>query len=209
MLLRRLQKAPGYLIGLRSAHFSPPAFKLLIGENLYVDIGPTKPNRDTGFTETVDRYLTYFWGIEGDGAYPADGGYPDVLSTLPTFTTWDDHEFWNTYPEKQTWLLRSDPSSKHYRPYTAAGKECLELFQKTLNPPSNGPNCGSYIFEIPPISFFVANTRSNRTLHNAPSRQIFTSAELQAFENWAANLEAPGVFVIGQPLWLKKGRREE
>ena len=192
-------KAAGYLAGLRSTRFSLPAFKLLIGDNLYVDIGPTRPGRDTGYTETVDRYLTYFW----------QSWYADVLSTLPTFTTWDDHEFWNNYPEKQTWLLRSYPSSAHRPVYIKAGNECLKLFQRTLNPPSIVTAGGSYIFEIPPISFFVADTRSGRTLHDDPARRMLSSGELGALENWTAKLQAPGVLVIGQPLWLTKGGKSD
>lgn len=188
-------KAEGYLTGLHSARFSRPAFKLLVGDNLYVDIGTTKPGRDTGYSETVDRYLTYFWNSH----------YADVLSTLPTFMTWDDHEFWNNYPESQTWLARSWLSGEHRPIYIQAAKECQKLFQKTLNPPSVGQGHNSYIFDIPPISFFIADTRTERSLYDDADRCMFSPQELQAFENWAANLKAPGVLVMGQPLWLPKG----
>lgn len=188
-------KAEGYLAGLHSARFSRSAFKLLVGDNLYVDIGATKPGRDTGYSETVDRYLTYFWNSH----------YADVLSTLPTFMTWDDHEFWNNYPESQMWLARSWLSSGHRPVYIRAGKECLKLFQNTLNPPSVAQGHGSYIFEIAPISFFIADTRTERSLHDDTNRRMFSQQELQAFENWVANLKAPGVLVMGQPLWMSKG----
>lgn len=192
-------KAAGYLAGLRASRFSPPAFKLLIGDNLYLDIGSTKPGRDTGYSETVDRYLTYFWHSQ----------YADVLSTLPTLTTWDDHEYWNNYPESQTWLRRSWLSSDHRPVYIKAGKECIELFQKTLNPSSILPGVGSFVFEVPPISFFVADTRTGRSLYDTVDRHMFSSGEMQAFEDWAMNLKAPGVFVLGQPLWMAKGGKTD
>lgn len=192
-------KAEAYLAGLRSTRFSTPAFKLLAGDNLYVDIGPTKPGRDLGYPETVDRYLKYFW----------ESRYADALSTFPTITTWDDHEYWNNYPESQIWLERSYFWGPHRQEYIGAGDECLELFQNTLNPPGVVPPRKSYTFDVSPLSFFVADTRSGRTLYADRNRRMLSEDELREFEGWAASLHGPGIFVIGQPMWIGKGGKTD
>ena len=67
-----------------------------------------------------------FWlwmAVFGGGALIASGfyvrhfwrsGYADVLGYLPTFTMWDDHEFWNDYPERQAQLMRTWKNGKEY-----------------------------------------------------------------------------------------------
>src|SRR6185295_2197754 len=74
--------------------FPASAFKLLIGDNLYSDVAPGQAWVVGGFSETVARYSLYWWNSD----------YTEVLQTLPTFTCWDDHEFWNNYPEHQPHL---------------------------------------------------------------------------------------------------------
>jgi hypothetical protein len=188
-----------YLNVLRWARkwYGEPSFKLLIGDNLYVDIAPAQFWRSfDGWRETADRYADYFH----------DSFYGDVLAFLPTFTTWDDHEFWNNYPESQLWLSRSTPS--HRTSYVDAGQACIDLFQASLNPP---PVAGrSYTMEGGPASFFVADLRSNRTLIGG--QEMFGEAELKALEAWAKELAdrgKVGILVLGQPLWIDPGGRTD
>jgi hypothetical protein len=182
-----------YLAALKSGWIASPSFKLLVGDNLYLDVGAGKWTQWGGYSETVSRYVRYFW----------TSGYAEVLGFLPTFTTSDDHEFWNNYPESQPHLARSLPPLREG--YIAAGKTSLELFQLSLNPPPRVAGGVAYSFAIPPMEFFVADTRVNRTLHSHTPQRMMPDDELQEFERWVWNLRGPGVFVLGQPLWIEFG----
>jgi hypothetical protein len=183
-----------YLAALESVWCKDAVFKFLVGDNLYLDVAPDQRDITGGYHETVTRYLRYFW----------HSGYGDVLGRLPTFTTWDDHEFWNNYPEAQCHLSRTTGNDK--REYIEAGKECLRFFQGVLN--SNrvaGDNLSYRIDDTPVVSFFTADVRSERTRFEHSSPRMMPDAALNDFEVWASSLARPGVLVIGQPLWIEEG----
>jgi hypothetical protein len=183
--LRLLQSAPSY---------GPLAAKLLVGDNIYVDVGAAPGQARSGPEETVNRYLQYYWR----------SGYADVLSYLPTFCLWDDHELWNNFPEWQVHLARSMNAGGRDA-YAAAGLGALKLFQAALNPPPIVRAGLSYQFEIPPVSCFALDLRAGRTSMKSADPRMTSEAELAAFERWAADLKAPGILVLGQPLWMPRG----
>ena len=83
------------------------------------------------------------------------------------------------------------------------GIACTELYdayQAALNP--GGGRWTS--FRVAPMSFFIADTRSNRTRDTDPNAALATEAQWQDLEAWAAALDGPGVLVLPQPL-LKAG----
>jgi hypothetical protein len=179
--LKVLQGAAGY---------APLAAKLLVGDNLYLDVGPNSGR--SGFEEVADRYVQHYW----------KSGYANVLGFLPTFTIWDDHEFWNNYPERQGWLPRINAARGDYATASLLG---LKTFQSVLNPPPVARVGLSYSFDIPPLSVFALDLRAGRTLHEAAIQRMCSEAELVAFERWAARLKGPGAVVVGQPLWIQTG----
>ncbi len=177
------------------------AFKLLVGDNVYLDVHKRQQERGLfdGYAESAALYLQHY----------VESGYRDVLSHLPTYTTWDDHEFWNNYPEEQKWLTRSHGELRHG--YQKAGIECLRLFQATLNPPAApGVKHLSYaIEEAPLVSFFVADVRSQRKRRKPDRKTMLPAAALEALEEWAETLERPGVLVLGQPLCMEPGGKTD
>ncbi len=176
-----------------STNFGQLDAKLLVGDNLYVDVGSVGAVARSGFEETAERYLRHFWR----------SGYADVLSYLPTFAMWDDHEFWNNYPEHQVWLPRS-MRSRHdlFRDAALTG---IRAFQSVLNPPPVARHGLSYRFELPPLSLFALDLRAGRSMHDVAAPIMCSEAELQAFERWAAGLAGPGALIVGQPLWQGAG----
>ncbi len=182
--LRVLQGAVGY---------NPLAAKFLVGDNLYIDVGPTIGSERTAFESTADAYLHHFW----------QGGYAEVLSYLPTFTMWDDHEFWNNYPEHQIWLPRS--LGRAHANYKAAALAGIKAFQSVLNPTPAARGGLSYRFELPGLSGFALDLRAGRSMHEIANPVMTSEPELQAFERWAAALKGPGAVVVGQPLWMGAG----
>lgn len=183
--LKLLQAAPKY---------GPLSAKLLVGDNIYVDVGAAPGKARSGAEETISRYLRYYW----------HSSYADVLSYLPTFCLWDDHEFWNNYPEWQIHLARSMDAGGRDN-YARAAIAALRLFQAALNPAPVARTGLSYQFAIPPVSCFALDLRAGRTIMKTDRPRMTSEAELAAFERWAAGLEAPGIALFGQPLWIESG----
>jgi len=183
-----------YRATLESVWCKDAVFKFLVGDNLYLDVAPDQRDITGGYRETVARYLRHFW----------HSGYADVLGRLPTFATWDDHEFWNNYPERQCHLSRTSGSDR--KDYIRAGTECLRFFQAILNADlSPNDNLSYRIDNTPVVSFFAADVRSARTRFEDSPPRMMPDAALSTFEAWANSLTRPGVLVIGQPLWIKEG----
>jgi hypothetical protein len=180
-----------------------PLLQLWNGDNLYVDVpsfGFNTPNRP--YVQTLERYLRYFDGT----------AYMRARAVTPNYTTYDDHELWNNFPEPQIHLSRDDDALR--LGYTMAGWACLDLFQAWLNPPPRpelfpplqDPSrpARSFQLDLPPLSIFFADLRTNRD-RQRPNARMMARRDLAALELWAATLRGPGVLVTSQPLWMAKG----
>lgn len=171
---------------------APAALQIFAGDNVYLDVGPGSVDADP-FVEAVRRYL----------AHVDDDDYGAILAARPTVTTWDDHEFWNNYPEVQLHLSRSWGGS--FERNRAAADEALRVFQMTRNPRPVVAGGRSFAIDLPPLSIFVADTRSRRTRTGIARPRLCPEAELGALVRWARHLRGPGLLVLGQPLWLAPG----
>ncbi|MDN5843080.1 MAG: alkaline phosphatase D family protein [Alcaligenaceae bacterium] len=171
------------------------AFKLLLGDQIYLDwppdVVPWRLQRG-GYELVGDRYQQYW----GDDAYRA------FLGLLPNLVVPDDHEFWNDYPEPQiqlpvTWQtgLRDE--------FAAAAREYFRAFQGFLNP--EGGEQAWTIVPLAPASLFAADTRSERSQAQHGQQQIMSAAQWAALENWQHRLRGPGLLAIGQPLLQSDG----
>jgi hypothetical protein len=168
-----------------------PAFHIWCGDNLYLDV-PADSARNQPIDHTVDRYLRYF----------LDSGYAQARAVAPAFTTYDDHEFWNNYPEFQIWLSRTWPGAfEGYRDACHAG---VSLFQASLNT-ADQAGLGWFRFELDPLSFFFLDTRSFRARSADRDVRLITQPSRDALARWTERLDGPGVLVLGQPLWIDKG----
>jgi hypothetical protein len=184
-----------------------PALQFWNGDNLYVDVpsfGPLSAERP--HVQTLERYLRYFDGT----------GYVRARAATPNYTTYDDHEFWNNFPEPQLQLSRDDADQR--LGYTSAGWACLDLFQSSLNPAPRpelfaplqdaSRPARSFQFDLPPLSIFFADLRSNRARQQSEVRML-VRRDMAALEFWAATLRGPGVLVLSQPLWVKTGGKTD
>ncbi len=182
--------AAAYRNALQANFLGANSFKLLIGDNLYLDTAHSEKGLDTGPVETVYRYLDYWWNDE----------YGNVLSHLPSLFTFDDHELWNNYPENVKWLSRTRGSLRNG--YERAGLECLDLFQSSLNPPSVAPAARdrSLATKIAGVPFFFLDMRSRRQFRTGDASRMASLESMAALRAWLANLPGPGFLVLGQPL---------
>jgi hypothetical protein len=163
-----------------------PVFKILMGDQLYADVWAPLPNTiPEGMAQKYERY----WG---------DDPYRDLLASCPTLVSCDDHEFWNDFPQKQ---IQVPLSWDRYQPQAGDTAAALyDSYQALLNP--GGKRWTS--LDVPPVSFFIADTRSYRTSDTDPHARLMLEAQWQDLEAWASRLNGPGVLILPQPL-LKAG----
>lgn len=185
-------------LDLMSIESPPPLFKLLLGDQVYLDwpadVAPWTLARG-GEALVSRRYLRY-WG---------DADYRGFLGTLPNVVVADDHEYWNNYPETQVQL----PVTWHKglrEAFARAAVEYYRQFQGELNGSDPAVPARSWtVIDLPPASLFVADTRSERTHHNADPAHLMGAEQWQALESWQRSLKGPGLLALGQPLFQKDG----
>lgn len=168
-----------------------PALQFWGGDNVYGDV-PTFRGKNSAHGHFVERYLSYL------DTTP----YTYARSLTPNYTTYDDHEFWNNYPESQVWLHQSWEGA--HAECSSAAIDCLRLFQASINPRGVGKGL-SYAFAVPPVHFFFADVRSARTRHGGGGARMMDPQDFAALLHWAKHLAGPGVLVLGQPLWCNAG----
>jgi hypothetical protein len=180
-----------YGAGVRElTRLTDPAFKLLIGDQLYQDYPVNSVGPHSTFSLFARRYEEY-WG---------NAAYQEVLQATPNFFLCDDHEFWNDFPERQIQLGRTWEAASRAE-CEAAARTLYRLYQQVANP----DQATFYSFAIDPVSFFVADTRSERTPFHVPSPHFLSEKQWDAIETWGRELRGPGVLVIGQPLFAHDG----
>ncbi len=167
-------------------------FKLFVGDNLYLDVAPDQDAFDASeeIQEVAKRYVDYWLN---------DDELSIALASSPTLLTFDDHDLWNDYPHSVVWLSRSWPS---YAVASArAAWDGIDTFQRPLNPPALSAPGRSYKFVAGGIPFFVADTRTNRSVAGDPDSKLLPPTDLAALESWLAEDIGPRVLIVGQPLW--------
>jgi hypothetical protein len=166
-----------------------PVFKLLVGDQVYQDY-PSAIGHSAPHFQYAERYSAY-WG---------DPAYQEVLRACPNYFVGDDHEFWNDYPERQSFIPYTfTQASRDARGQAAAA--LYKLYQTSLNP-SPGP---WFKFSVAGVQFFVADTRSDREKCDGSSAKFMSGAQWKDLEDWFDSLTGPGVLVLGQPMFLKDG----
>jgi hypothetical protein len=174
-----------------------PAFKLLIGDQVYQDWPWSLTLAQTPVQKYADRYHQYW----------SDPGYQHLLRSTPNFFLGDDHEYWNNYPEMQMQLPQTWTKTSRAK-FGQAACETYRLFQQCLNP---GPQPW-YRFAVGPVSFFVADTRSQRDPIPPPDERpprFLADDQWADLEAWADGLTGPGVLILGQPMFHHPGSKKD
>ena len=167
-----------------------PHFTVLMGDQLYQDWPPQLDQWSDPLELFARRYAEY-WG---------DPGYQQVLQAAPNFIACDDHEFWNNYPEPQIQVPFTIPSESRRRALEAA-KETYRHYQHAANPDGQR----HFSFTAAGVSFYLADTRSERTPHDDRERHFFVDEQRAALSEWVGTLAGPAVLVLPQPLYQKPG----
>jgi hypothetical protein len=179
------------LAALRDVPEPRPVFKLLVGDQVYADWPPIGllpfANLGRAYLARYQEYWNYL-------------PYRDFLSESPNFFTCDDHEWWNNAPEFQYHLPQTWTDGRR-QASLAGARQAYGLYQ--VRPNASGGFWST--FDIPPVSFFIADTRSDRSLFADEPRRLYSPGQATALADWARQLTGPGFLVLGQPLFGKEG----
>lgn len=168
-------------------HSASPDIKLLAGDQVYLD-SPFWEYllRRYSDDDLRDRFLKNYaatWSqLHGETA-----GFARLLRNGANFFSSDDHEYWNNAPNRGTLSLNTY-SDADRKVWLDAAKGLFRAFQ-TPRPLLR--------FDVPPLSFMIADTRINR---DADEAAFMPDKDLAEVATWVKSLKGPGVLVIGQPL---------
>lgn len=172
--------------------------KILCGDQVYLDDPALHFLFNTHSFEDLEEILlanyVNTW-TQGKGTTIATGranpGYQQFLQNGANFFSSDDHEFWNNAPNRAA-LIRDSWSSEGRYNWLKIAKSLLEIFQSKTS---------KTIFNVGSLSFFIADTRINRT---AGRISFMSSQDIEALDDWVTNLTGVGVLVVGQPIFSAK-----
>jgi len=167
-----------------------PHLTILAGDQVYLDLPTLKDFRDDvrWLADKFERDYTLNWS--------GPLAYTQVLDAAPSISLPDDHEYWNNYPHPSPFIANSRTPDGRDR-WRQAAQAVYEGFQLAY-PAKLGQ---SITLDVKPLSFFFADTRSNKNVNRDFTMTDDARAQL---DNWAAHVIAAkmfGVFVSGQSLF--------
>ena len=169
---------------------SLPHMTLLAGDQVYLDLPTLKdfPDDIAGLAKKFESDYTLNWR--------GPLGYTGVLSAAPSVSIPDDHEYWNNYPHLSPFIQNSFKEASRER-WRRAAQAVYQGFQLAYPSKLGEP----VILEVAPLSFFVADTRSNKDFDR---RFTMTDEAHQQLEDWVSQVIEKrqfGAFVSGQSLF--------
>ncbi|KAA3600011.1 MAG: alkaline phosphatase family protein [Candidatus Scalindua sp. AMX11] len=176
-------------------------FLLLLGDQIYADYVPKnliKKNSGNwkrclpliaNFVPLFSYYFRFKEAADFEAYKYAYRLYWDsfpfrkALMSIPTFMTFDDHEFRNG------WGLQSEnnPGTRRGRKFVSRKEEALkayDLYQHTLNPQTPHKQYW-YRFNFGDIGFFVLDTRTERDKKG--EKIILDIKQMEALKDWLSN----------------------
>jgi hypothetical protein len=168
---------------------SKPHLTLLAGDQVYLDLPTLREfeNNTAWLAQKFEEDYTLNW------AGPL--AYTEVLKAAPSVSVPDDHEYWNNFPHHCT-IINNTYSDEGQRRWELAARTVFEGFQRQYPFETGDP----FIIDVDPLSFFLADTRSNKDRNLA---QTMSDASRQKLDEWVTRVieeERFGVFLSGQSL---------
>jgi hypothetical protein len=163
--------------------------KFLCGDQVYLDapyynFTAAKHSGDELRALFLNTYLQTFGQVGGRVTLY------DLLRSGGNYFSPDDHEFWNNAPNEAV-AVRDSRNHPNKEDWSRLAGEFYKVFQGRPQP-----------FTVNPVSFFTADTRTNRDDRNG---RFMIETDLDVLVDWIGNLKGPGVLVVGQPVFTKKG----
>ena len=165
-----------------------PDMTLLLGDQVYLDL--PLPGSLGGLRKLSRKFEEDYWRN-----WTENPGYAQILAAAPWVAIPDDHEYWNNYPHAAT-LIPNSWTPRGRKNWRQAAKRMYTAFQLPLPCGLGNP----IMFDIPPLSFFLMDTR---TMRNVKRRRVLSAASLAALSAWTRRVTQEGLFGViasGQPL---------
>ena len=166
-----------------------PDLTLLLGDQVYLDL-PTFGILGGGLRKLAKKFEKDY-RLNWTGS----SGYARILGAAPTVSIPDDHEYWNNYPHAAT-VIRQTWTDGGRNNWERAARRMYEAFQL----PQPGALGDAVEFDVPPLSFFLMDTRSSR---DRDRKFTLSPASLERFRRWVTRVVDSGLFAViasGQPL---------
>ncbi len=185
-------------VGQTYLHLPPgaePDIKILCGDQVYLDnpvldfINPFH-GRDWLETRSFKTYADAWTQTN------FDGGFQQMLKSGANFFSSDDHEYWNNAPDVGLNVLAYTLTQGKRDTWLGIGQQLYKIFQTSPSPPIT--------FKVGALSFCNADTRFFRG-HGGGNDNFMQPDDLKLIGDWLANLDGPGVLVVGQPLFSDTG----
>lgn len=168
---------------------SQPHLALLMGDQVYLDL-PTHflyPADAAGLADKFEADYRRNWlGPEG---------YARILAAAPSLHIPDDHEYWNNFPNTAPYIANTWTEGGRAN-WQRAAQAMYTAFQHSYAEPLGS----GATLDIAPLSFFLADGRSDR---DRGRMHMLGPAELARLEAWVQHVidaKLFGVFVSGQTL---------
>src|SRR5215831_7684593 len=179
-------KAAALLAARYPPRFLVPDLRFLVGDQIYLDVFSSTGIPDPFMAPNVWQIYTQQW---------SDQNFQQFLLSTPTGILFDDHEFWNDYPHGNLQLpYLSNAATRADLERNA--RAALQAFQLPLNLQGQA----SFSFAVPPLHFYVLDTRLSRTRYTANPAQFMSPQDRADVLQWLAHLPGPGVLVIADTL---------
>ena len=158
-----------------------PDVRILCGDQVYLDspwYSFARPHTTATLESCfVENYLA---------TWTQEGGFRDFLADGGVYFMSDDHEFWNNAPSRCAFAIDT---------WTEGGRDAwLDAARQLVLAFQNRATTTE--LAVPPLSIFLADTRYNRN-----ATDLVTGPDLQKIVAWIDGLVAPGVLVVGQPIF--------
>lgn len=197
------QDARGRIIDLLRKRGLRPDLTLLMGDQVYLDI-PTLKNFPEESSKLLPVFEGNYWKTWANERQPGVPAYGRLLAMAPWAAVPDDHEFWNNAPHRSP-VVQNSWTENGRREWKKAALACLKAFQWPARHTDGRTftDGDALVFDIPPLSFFLADTRSRRSDSTGNGSSSMSAEAWAQFESWQAHVQAKGyygVIVTGQPL---------
>jgi phosphodiesterase/alkaline phosphatase D-like protein len=172
-----------------------PDIKILCGDQVYLD---------NPFLDFLNPFHGHDWLESRSFKTYADawtqsnfaGGFQQMLKNGGNFFSSDDHEYWNNAPDVGLNVLAYTATQGRRNTWLGIGRQLYQIFQTSPSPP--------LMFKVGALSFCNADTRFFRG-HGGGTDNFMQPPDLEAIGSWLANLDGPGVLVVGQPIFSDTG----
>jgi hypothetical protein len=170
-----------------------PDVKFLCGDQVYLD-SPFQDFLNPFHDESWLQARSFKTYVDSWTQSTPGGGFARMLKHNANFFSSDDHEYWNNAPDVGLNVPFYTATPGRRKDWWEMARELYQIFQTT-------PGL-SVKFKVEPLSFCIAETRFNR---GSGGGDFMLPAAFDDLGDWAANLDGPGVLVVGQPFFESTG----